>query len=368
MADQQHLDRLRQGISTWNAWMAEQSPLFQPDLSEADLSGANLNRAYLNYADLSGARLSGADLSEARLSFANLREAHLSGAHLSFAHFREADLSRADLNYADLYGADLSGADLYGADLNRADFREADLSGADLSGADFREADLNYADLRGAKVGRTIFGNVDLRTVKRLETLRHAGPSTIGTDTIVRSQGNIPEAFLCGAGLPDTFIEYARSLVQSPIEYYTCFISYSNRDSGFAERLYADLQSKGVRCWFAPEDMKTGDKIRQRIDESIRLYDKLLLVLSQHSMVSAWVEFEVEAAIAKENERKTTMLFPLRLDSSITRSTTSWATHLQRTRHITDFTYWKQHDHYQKALTRLLRDLQPGKAPKERTE
>jgi hypothetical protein len=313
MADQQHLDRLRQGVSTWNAWIAEQSPLFQPDLR-----GARLNFAHLSGADLGGADLRGADL--------------------IFAH-----LSRADLR----------GADLGGARLNRAH-----LSGADLSGA----------DLSGATVGRTIFGDIDLRTVKGLETLRHVAPSTIGTDTIVRSQGNLPEAFLRGAGLPDTFIDYARSLVQSPIEYYTCFISYSSRDRDFAERLYADLQSKGVRCWFAPEDMKTGDRIRQRIDESIRLYDKLLLVLSQHSMVSAWVEFEVEAALTKENERKTTMLFPLRLDTSITQSTASWATHLHRTRHITDFTRWKQHDHYQKALKRLLRDLQPEKAPKERTE
>jgi hypothetical protein len=213
------------------------------------------------------------------------------------------------------------------------------------------------ADLSDASIGGTIFGTLDLRTVRGLETLRHQGPSVIGTDTIVRSQGELPEAFLRGAGLPNMFIEYARSLVQSPIEYYTCFLSYSSRDQDFAERLYADLQSKGVRCWFAQEDMKIGDEIRPRIEESIRLYDKLLLVLSEHSLKSTWVEREVVAAFEKEQQQDQRVLFPIRLDESVMQATEAWAADIRRRKHIGDFTRWKQHDDYQQALERLLRDL-----------
>ena len=39
--------------------------------------------------------------------------------------------------------------------------------------------------------------------------------------------------------------------------------------------------------------MKIGDKIRLRIDESIRIHDELLLVLSENSVASQWVEHEV---------------------------------------------------------------------------
>jgi hypothetical protein len=88
-----------------------------------------------------------------------------------------------------------------------------------------------------------------------------------------------------------------RSLVAHPIQFYSCFISYSSKDQEFADRLYADLQNKGVRCWFAPEDLKIGDRIRDRIDESIRLRDKLLLILSESSIASEWVEHEVESAL-----------------------------------------------------------------------
>ena len=71
------------------------------------------------------------------------------------------------------------------------------LSGTDLSGA----------HLSGARVGWTIFGDVDLRTVKGLETVEHGALSTIGIDTIIRSQGKIPEVFLRKAGVPDSIIE-----------------------------------------------------------------------------------------------------------------------------------------------------------------
>src|SRR5947209_8517368 len=87
-----------------------------------------------------------------------------------------------------------------------------------------------------------------------------------------------------------------RTQMMQPIVYHSCFISYSHKNEDFTKRLYADLQSHGVRCWFAPEDLKIGEKWRDRIDEAIHVHDKLLLVLSQHSVASVWVEREVEAS------------------------------------------------------------------------
>jgi hypothetical protein len=176
--------------------------------------------------------------------------------------------------------------------------------------------------------------------------------------TLVKS-GRLPEVFLKGCGLSDDFIQQIPFLFwdKSAFEFYSCFISYNNRDEDFARRLHADLQSKGVRCWFAPEDMKIGDKIRQRIDETIRLYDKLLLILSQNSINSAWVEKEVETAFEKESCNNHTVLFPIRLDEQVMQTPTAWAADIRRTRHIGDFSRWKDHDDYKKAFERLLRDL-----------
>jgi hypothetical protein len=232
-----------------------------------------------------------------------------------------------------------------------------DLSRADLSETDFISVDVKEVNLENAIMGSTTMVNMDLSTTKGLEAVRHHSPSSIGIDTIYQSQGKIPETFLRQAGVPESFLEIMAAITNRPIEYYTCFISYSSKNQDFAERLYADLQSHGVRCWYAPKDMKIGDEIRARIDESIRVYDKLLLVLSEQAIESSWVEYEVEAALAKERHNTRTMLFPVRLDTAILKSTTAWAVHIQDTRHIGNFEEWKDHDSYINAFERLLRDL-----------
>src|SRR5204863_3948691 len=138
----------------------------------------------------------------------------------------------------------------------------------------------------------------------------HVGPSIIDPQTLQRSSP-LPLVFLRGVGLPDNFIEYLPSLLNQPIRFYSCFISYSSKDQQFAERLHADLQNKGVRCWFAPHDLPIGAKTWDEIDEAIRLRDKLLLILSKGSIASEWVEDEVNKAYAEELSRKEVVLFPI---------------------------------------------------------
>jgi uncharacterized protein YjbI with pentapeptide repeats len=156
MANQQHVDILRDGVQVWNLWRREE-PAIRPDLSRAGLSGAILAGAYLYEVDLGGA-----DLRQAYLRRANLMGAYLDGAYLS-----RADLSGADLSGADFSGADLREAHLLGAHLSRADLSGADLRGAHLSGTDLSGAYLNAANLRGADLSaatclRTTFAGATL--------------------------------------------------------------------------------------------------------------------------------------------------------------------------------------------------------------
>ena len=250
-----------------------------------------------------------------------------------------ANLSGVVLRHADLSGADLSGANLAGARFFFTDLSQADLSQAHLIYANFTSATLHQADLAKAKLFETVFSDTDLTAVQDLETCTHVGPSTLDHRPLARS-GLLPLAFLRGCGLPDALIDYLPSLLNQPFQFYSCFISYASKDHAFVERLYADLQDKGVRCWFAPEDMKIGDRLRPRVDETIRLYDKLLLVLSKTSVASQWVEQEVETALARERQQGTTILFPVRIDNTVMTLETGWPAMIYRTRHIGDFRRW----------------------------
>ena len=164
-------------------------------------------------------------------------------------------------------------------------------------------------------------------------------------------------SFLRDAGVPDNFLAYVDSLVSRPIEFQSCFISYASKDEPFVARLYGDLRREGIRCWFAPESLKIGDRFRREIDRSILVHDRLLVILSAASLDSSWVEDEVEAALERERQTKADVLFPVRIDDEVMRTNTAWAAALRRARHIGDFCSWSEPGMYKTALARLLRDL-----------
>ncbi len=296
----------------------------------------------------------------------DLSEENLSRVDFSKSNFRKTKLIRSDLHnsvlsWANLCKANLSQASLIDTNLIGADLGEANLIGADLSGADLSTANLKGANLSHATVGYTNFRNVDLGSVNGLDTVWHFAPSYIDMHTFQRSKGEIFNSFLRGVGISDSFIAHLPSLTGEAQYYYSCFISYSHEDEPFAQRRYADLQSKGVCCWYAPENMKIGAKIRSTIDQSIQKHDKLLVILSQYSVQSDWVEDEVETAIEEERKREKAILFPILLDATVMDTDQSWAAKLRRTRHIGNFSQWKNRHVYQNALERLLRDLKVAK-------
>ena len=340
MADQKQVEKLLKGEKAWNSWRIKNPVITSPDLIGADLSGANLTMVNLIGANLTKADLSGANLIGAALSRANLIGADLIGA----------DLTTASLIWADLAMANLTMASLRWADLSCADLSRANLSGANLT----------KANLTRDSFGETILGDTDLTDAKGLESGWHKGPSTIDHRTLMRS-GNLPLTFLRGCGLPNRLIDYLPSLLKQAIEFYSCFISYSSKDDKFTQRLYADLQNNDVRCWFAPKNLKIGQRVRSTIDEAIRFRDKLILIFSKNSIESDWVEHEVHEAREEEKKRRTIVLFPIRIDDAVMKTEFGWAKQIRQAdkdgRHIGDFRKWKNHDAYQKSLDRLLRDL-----------
>jgi uncharacterized protein YjbI with pentapeptide repeats len=388
-----------QGVKVWNEWRREHKGvrpelagadihggdlrdinLREANLGEANLSGtrfdgadlvnADLGSADLTLADLRGAILRGANLCEARLGEAylggaTLCDADLSGAHLTDANLGGANLARADLTGADITGGYLDGANLGGARLNGAHLEGARLVGAYLDGANLSGAELGGAMVNEARVVGTIFADLDLREVEGLESLNHWGPSEVSISTIYRSEGRIPEGFLRNCGVPDDFITFLPSLTTKAIEFYSCFISYSGKDEEFARRLHSRMREAELRVWFAPEDVKGGDKLYDQIDRAIQVHDRLLLVLSKSSMKSKWVETEIRRARKVELKEGRRKLFPIRLVgyealqqwACIDSTTGEDLAEEVRSYFIPDFSNWKNHDDFELAFARLLTDL-----------
>ena len=155
----------------------------RPDLTSANLRGANLagmdlSGSLLSLANLRKAVLSGANLRDCNLPRACLEDADLSGAKLQGANLAGATLLRANFSGAnmrmanlaganlagkmDLSGVDLTGANLAGAKLMGANFSGATLTGANLAGADARNANFTGADLTDAVTAGTLLDGANM--------------------------------------------------------------------------------------------------------------------------------------------------------------------------------------------------------------
>ena len=129
--------------------------------------------------------------------------------------------------------------------------------------------------------------------------------------------------------------------------------------------MHNDLQDSGVRCWFAPEDIKSGRKIYQQIDEAIKQHDRLLLILSDNSMNSEWVKTEIANARQKELNENRQVLFPISLVDyeKIKRwkffdaDTGKDSAKEIREYFIPDFSKWQNQEAYKLSFERLLQDL-----------
>lgn len=337
MANPEHMRVLKRGVATWNKWRKAHREVI-PDLNGADLFRADLI-----------------------------------GADLNFAHLQEVNLIGADLMRAYLFEADLSGARLAESDLYEANLTKANLTRADLYDADFTKVQFADADLSRAKLWGTKFLAVDISSVRGLQLAVHNGPSHIDTQTFQLSQGKIPEIFLRGAGLSDEMISFFRTLHAKPIEFYSCFISYSHQDKAFARRVHDTLQGRGIRCWLDEHQLLPGQKIHVEVDRGIRIWDKVLLCCSEHSLTSWWVNNEIELAIQKEQQlwkergHEVLALIPLNLDGYLFKPEwhNGWKGQITE-RLAADFKGW-EHDNsiFEEQLERVLKALMTEDAGRE---
>jgi uncharacterized protein YjbI with pentapeptide repeats len=307
--------------------------------------------------------------SHKRTSFVgkDLSDADFRGCVLRAADFAECDLSSANFRDADVVGANFCRASLDFADLRDANMGKCNLYQASCRGSMFEGSNLFMTNLKEAILGGTVFANVDLGTCIGLDDIVHDGPSSLSVDTLFRSAGGLSRDFLTKIGFPDIMVEFVPSLIQAGgiLPFHSCFISYSHRDESFARTLWARMKTEQIAVWYAPEDMQGGKKLFDQIDRAISLHDKLILIVSQESMMSNWVETEIKRARKYEIKTGERKLFPISLvkhevikawelfDADSGRDIAAEI----REYFIPDFSNWRDGQAFNEAFQRLRRDL-----------
>lgn len=341
-------------------------------LSSAHILKASLQHVDFNQANLVNANLQNSNLTEANLIGSDMREANLSGVDLRGAKVSRADLSMTDLRYSNLQGLDLQDIPLYRANLEGVNLNNALLIRTNLS-----EANLRYANLSEAQMGGTIFADNDLSFTKGLDTVVHVSPSTIGVDTLNNSGGRVPDAFLKGCGLSDWEIEDAKLRqrhlsykdindilykiydlrAHQAIQINPLFISYNHADSPFVDKMEQYLNAQGIRFWRDIHHATAG-RLERQIDHAIRVNPTVLLILSNQSVKSDWVQHEARLARKLELESGRDILCPIALDDSW--KSCKWPERLREQimeYNILDFSDWYEESSFRQKFRRLISGL-----------
>lgn len=146
--------------------------------------------------------------------------------------------------------------------------------------------------------------------------------------------------------------------------YQSVFISYSTKDQEFAEKLYNALTKQGIQCWYAPHEMRGGRTIREQVVQGIRSRERLLLILSESSMCSEWVHYEIAQAKTKERKENRRVLFPISLvpcekikQWELEDDETPDLAKEIRKYYIPDFSHWRDDKAFEIELGKLIEAL-----------
>ena len=356
------------------------------DLTEANLVGANLSNADLSFSALRSAKLDNSLLSFAKITSSDLNEVTMLNANLKWIELLDVRLNNAkmsftQLSYARIYRVSFINSKMYRVNLENSaiiesNFTSADLYRSFLIGTTFTRSNLKHTNLGFAHIGETTLNKINLTQSKGLHSCIHRSPSSLDHFTLSFCH-DLPKVFLHGVGLSDYQIEYYKleqlNLTNAEInriiyriydlrahqsvQINPLFISYNHSDSTFVEKLEPYLLEKGIRFWRDIHHLKAG-KLEKQVDRAMRLNPTVLLILSENSVNSDWVEHEAESARELEKELGRDVLCPVALDDSW--QDCKWDKRLRRQiekYNILDFSQWKDEEVFKRQFSRLLDGL-----------
>ncbi len=92
------------------------------------------------------------------------------------------------------------------------------------------------------------------------------------------------------------------------------FISYSHQDRKFVDRLALQLVQNKVNVWLDRWELSVGDSLLSKVQDAITGASALLVVLSQASVGSAWVQKEINSGLLRELEERRVIVLPVLIE------------------------------------------------------
>jgi len=97
---------------------------------------------------------------------------------------------------------------------------------------------------------------------------------------------------------------------QLPKKKYDIFVSYSHLNEIVVNKIVDALRQRDIKVWHDGSEMKPGDVLRERINQGIEQANNFLIIVSEDSLNSPWVQYELNSAVIREIEQKHVRVIP----------------------------------------------------------
>ncbi len=94
------------------------------------------------------------------------------------------------------------------------------------------------------------------------------------------------------------------------------FISHSHQDKEFVLWLVRELNQVGIDVWWDAQELVTGDYIKDKIKDGIQASSAFIIILSQNSFKSTWVQYELNSALLFNATKNNIRIIPIKIDKS----------------------------------------------------
>ena len=133
--------------------------------------------------------------------------------------------------------------------------------------------------------------------------------------------------------------------------------------------LWSASRRWGVSIWYDNRKVQGGRALSDQFSDAIRASDRFVLVVSEHSLSSKWVSYEVGEAtkraheISDRKDLRKGLLFPIRLlpmerlESILKDEPAESPLRVLLDFHLLDFTRWQKSEWFDRTCDRLIRDL-----------
>jgi len=238
----------------------------------------------------------------------SLEDVNVTEGEFQFVDFSDCLLKKINFNNCSVINGKFESGDFYYAHKSEIGFNNTS-----LTSVHFIDLDLTLSVFQKCELSISIINSII--STRTISDSKSVFKSNIDLSTILKSEA-LPEKVLKNNfGITDRKIKGTIEYLTSEPEYHSVFISYSFKDSEFANQIMVHLKKKSITAFLWAKDAPGGKEIKRIMSDNIRKHERFLFIASKNSLKSEACHYEIRKARKKFYSIWGEFFVPIHLDN-----------------------------------------------------